>query len=825
MPIPTSFICPITSDVMSDPVIDPEGNSYERAAIEDWLTRSTTSPVTRTTLTADDLIPNRALRESIEEYVASQAASAAAPPLPPTAVYSSPPDASAPPLPPSHAGAATPSASTAVNVGHVVVGPSVDGMSDVCAVVTLAPPTAPQGGSRPGADICCVVDVSGSMGADATMKNESGASESHGLSLLDIVKHALRTIIKTLAPTDRLAIVAYSTKARIVCPLGAMHNSGILKAQAAVNNLASGGQTNLWDGLKTGLDLLRDAGADVASDRTASVLLLTDGLPNMSPPRGEVEMLRRYVDRNLSSNAMAHIALSTFGFGYSLDSPLLAELATEGEGSYSFIPDSSLVGTVFVHALANALAVSALKTRLTITPCIKGARFVSGTDVVMGGHRCIACTDDAGTTPITVCPGQIIFGQAKDVVVRMSVPTAALPADGSLTTGVVTASLQYLASPLLAPSVVDSVATAATDQHALEAEICRLTAVEALRKAVVMGKMSDLDGARAAIAAALATIETTGVAAAAASLPAKSPLATASYALSPAHRVRALLLDMRGQVSEALSRPDWFTKWGVHYLPSLMQAHLMQSCNNFKDPGVQVYGSAVFEETRDAADEIFVSLPPPKPAPRRAGYGSRSGSAARATPRAPVSMSSYHSACGPCFEGSGRVRLADGTTKRVDEVVKGDVIDSPAAVGSRAEVACILRTRCAGGATPLVEVPSTSLLVTPWHPIVAATAGTGTNKKWIFPSSLGKATSRPCDAVYSFVLSNMESSMVIDATEVITLGHGIKGDEVASHEYWGSHRVVDDLTKMVGWENGLVQLEPGCVERDASTGRACGLRQ
>merc|ERR1711879_298357 len=33
--------------------------------------------------------------------------------------------------------------------------------------------------------------------------------------------------------------------------------------------------------------------------------------------------------------------------------------------------------------------------------------------------------------------------------------------------------------------------------------------------------------------------------------------------------VEKLLLDMNGQCSEAISRWDYFTKWGVHYLPSL----------------------------------------------------------------------------------------------------------------------------------------------------------------------------------------------------------------------------------------------------------------
>merc|ERR1719329_1499421 len=69
---------------------------------------------------------------------------------------------------------------------------------------------------------------------------------------------------------------------------------------------------------------------------------------------------------------------------------------------------------------------------------------------------------------------------------------------------------------------------------------------------------------------------------------------------------------------EALSKDEWYAKWGVHYLPSLMCAHLSQQCNNFKDPGVQAYGGGLFANLRDEADDIFCSLPPPKPTARAA---------------------------------------------------------------------------------------------------------------------------------------------------------------------------------------------------------------
>jgi hypothetical protein len=65
LPVPESFKCPITHDLMVDPVVDPEGNTYDRASIEQWLARNPTSPITRSRMTKDDLKPNRALADAI----------------------------------------------------------------------------------------------------------------------------------------------------------------------------------------------------------------------------------------------------------------------------------------------------------------------------------------------------------------------------------------------------------------------------------------------------------------------------------------------------------------------------------------------------------------------------------------------------------------------------------------------------------------------------------------------------------------------------------------------------------------------------------------
>ncbi|KAL7450847.1 hypothetical protein ACHAWC_002698 [Mediolabrus comicus] len=67
--LPASFYCPLTMSIMKNPVQDREGNSYEAAAIKRWLEEGNlTSPITRNSLLRKHLVPNRALRCSIEYF-------------------------------------------------------------------------------------------------------------------------------------------------------------------------------------------------------------------------------------------------------------------------------------------------------------------------------------------------------------------------------------------------------------------------------------------------------------------------------------------------------------------------------------------------------------------------------------------------------------------------------------------------------------------------------------------------------------------------------------------------------------------------------------
>ncbi|KAJ6340484.1 hypothetical protein OIU77_008278 [Salix suchowensis] len=67
--IPNQFVCPISLDLMKDPVSLSSGITYDRESIESWLDGGNfTCPVTNQVLRSFDQIPNHSLRKMIQDW-------------------------------------------------------------------------------------------------------------------------------------------------------------------------------------------------------------------------------------------------------------------------------------------------------------------------------------------------------------------------------------------------------------------------------------------------------------------------------------------------------------------------------------------------------------------------------------------------------------------------------------------------------------------------------------------------------------------------------------------------------------------------------------
>ena len=304
-------------------------------------------------------------------------------------------------------------------------------------------------------------------------------------------------------------------------------------------------------------------------------------------------------------------------------------------------------------------------------------------------------------------------------------------------------------------------------------EILRLLSVDAITDG--LGKydgkrMRNLSEAQSAIASVVSTIKSSD---------------------SPASA--ALTIDMTGQITEAFSKSDYADKWGIHYLPSICRAHLLQICTNFKDPGLQKYAEGtLFEKLRNEGDDIFMAMPAPKPS--HGGERMNSANFSR----------TYYNASNGCFHGNCDVTLEGGMSIKMRNLKKGDRVVGTG--GAIVEVLCIMKTLVEGSKCDMVTL-SGGLCATPWHPIFY-------EGKWQFPRDITTSAETACDAVYSFVIEG-GTGILINGVEGIALGHNIVDDPIASHPYFGTDNIVEDLKKLRSlWEHGLVVFDYGCMKRE-----------
>lgn len=67
-----SLLCPISQELMTDPVLSPYGHCYQREYIEAWLDKKPLCPLTGQPLRKSQLVPCITLRNLVEELKSSQ---------------------------------------------------------------------------------------------------------------------------------------------------------------------------------------------------------------------------------------------------------------------------------------------------------------------------------------------------------------------------------------------------------------------------------------------------------------------------------------------------------------------------------------------------------------------------------------------------------------------------------------------------------------------------------------------------------------------------------------------------------------------------------
>ena len=328
-----SITCPITGDIMCDPVQGNDGQTYERSAILRALCIKFESPITREPMLPSDLKVNASIRFLCDKYHAGELGTSVSIPR------------------------AQPKISTdLIKLDHNT---STNGKDKIMLSFNVNEESFPSidCGHLP-QDVVLVIDHSGSMGVDVEAKDGDGNKLENGFSIQDIVNHAAKTVAKTLDSNSRLAVIAFDNTITVIFDLmlmSAMNQSQVL---TKIGEIRPESTTNIYGAIEKAVEIL-----DVRTDKTrnSAILMLTDGQPNISPARGEVHTLKKLREKK---NFTAPIY--TFGFGYNLRRELLYDIAKYANGANGHIPDGGMIATVFCNFIATVMSTVVMNLQLHV---------------------------------------------------------------------------------------------------------------------------------------------------------------------------------------------------------------------------------------------------------------------------------------------------------------------------------------------------------------------------------------------------------------------------------------------------------------------------
>ena len=177
----------------------------------------------------------------------------------------------------------------------------------VSALATAARPHVPL-------NLCLILDHSGSM---------SGRP-------LETVKQAAGELIDRLQPGDRISVIVFDHRAKVLIPNQDMDDPEKIKRQ--INRLKTSGGTAIDEGLRLGIEELGKG----KQERISQAFLLTDGENEHGDNIRCLKMARLAADYNLT--------LNTFGFGDDWNQDVLEEIADAGSGALAYIeyPDQAI---------------------------------------------------------------------------------------------------------------------------------------------------------------------------------------------------------------------------------------------------------------------------------------------------------------------------------------------------------------------------------------------------------------------------------------------------------------------------------------------------
>lgn len=195
--------------------------------------------------------------------------------------------------------------------------------------------------NRKDANLVFVVDVSGSMSRE---------------DRLGTVRKSLRMLLDNLTERDRVGIVVYGSRGRVILEPTSIRERE--KIAAAIEQLYSEGSTNAEEGIRLGYQM---ADKMFEKGKINRIILCSDGVANVGRTGADdiLKMIKGYADKG--------ITLSTIGFGMgNYNDVLMEQLGDKGNGHYAYVDNWSEAKRVFMENLTGMLQVIARDVKIQV---------------------------------------------------------------------------------------------------------------------------------------------------------------------------------------------------------------------------------------------------------------------------------------------------------------------------------------------------------------------------------------------------------------------------------------------------------------------------
>lgn len=194
---------------------------------------------------------------------------------------------------------------------------------------------------RPGIDLVCVIDVSGSMDGEK----------------ITLVQRTLKSLLSLLTTADRISLITFNSNVSLLTDFKSVTSKTMPLLTEIIDSLETHGGTNIDSGLTEAMRQIRQR---KFRNTIVSMFLLSDGMDQNTNAWENIK-------ETLKSDGNG-VILNSFGYGNLHDAELMRSVARMGGGNFYFVDEIGRIQEFFIDAISLLFSIVLYNIEISVTP-------------------------------------------------------------------------------------------------------------------------------------------------------------------------------------------------------------------------------------------------------------------------------------------------------------------------------------------------------------------------------------------------------------------------------------------------------------------------